>query len=382
MLDILSPEWLKLLLLTSITIGIWLTANLFFYRTGNVHANRLLMLFVICQLLPPINVYALLAFNGLDWCWLLTTNLTWLYGPFLFAFIQSLRNKHLTIRQYLLHASPFILSLLYRIFISNLNGSDVDYNSEVDRNAAYWVVIPLFFQVFSYLIYCLWLVVRKKEELIQAVQSHKTSTYFWLLYLIAGLFVLMLIDVTLISQLLWFEPLTQSAWSLLVALIALYLQGIALFALFRPKVFYNDCLVSCITVCEKIIVQVKGTEKIYRELDQNIAKHLAEQLKCLMDKDKPYLINDLSLESLADMLNVSRHQLSELLNVHLDTSFYDYINQYRVQQSMDFLKDESMKQSILEIAFEAGFNNKNSFYRLFKQSTGLTPAQFRKQTTA
>jgi AraC-like DNA-binding protein len=382
MLDILSPEWIKLLLLTSITIGVWLTANLFFYRTGNVHANRLLMLFVICQLLPPINVYSLLAFNGSDWCWLITTNLTWLYGPFLFAFIQSLRNKYFTTRQYLLHASPFLLSLLYRFFLSSFNDGGMYYDNEADRNAAYWVVIPLFFQVFRYLSYCLWLVVRKKEELIQSVQSHKTSTYFWLLYLIAGLFVLMLIDVTLISQLLWFEPLTQNAWSLLVALIALYLQGIALFALFRPKVFYNDYLVSCVIACEDVIVQVKGNAKKYRELDRNVAEHLSQQLKILMDKDKPYLVNDLSLESLAEMLNVSRHQLSELLNVHLDTNFYDYINQYRVQQSIDFLKDESMKQSILEIAFEAGFNNKNSFYRLFKQSTGLTPSQFRKKIAA
>ncbi|NQY89968.1 MAG: AraC family transcriptional regulator [Colwellia sp.] len=376
MLEVLPPEWLKLLLLTSITIGLWLTLNLYFYRTGNTQANRLLMLFVISQLLPPMNVYTLLTFDGFDWCWILTTNLTWLYGPFLLAFIQSLRNKYFSTKQYLLHASPFIISLLYRLFNSSFADGGIQAQNERDIQTIYIVFVPLFIQVFSYLSFCLWLVISKKEQIVRSVHAHKTSSYFWLLYLIAGLFILMLIDVTLISQLLWFEPITSNAWYSLVAFIAIYLQGIALFALCRPKVFYNDCLM----VCENIIVQATGNAKKYRELDKGIAEQLSEQLTALMDKEKPYLINDLSLESLAEMLKVNRHQLSELLNVHLDARFYDYINQYRIQQSIEFLKDKNFNRSILEIAFEAGFNNKNSFYRLFKERTGITPTQFRKQT--
>ncbi|RYG14646.1 MAG: AraC family transcriptional regulator [Chitinophagaceae bacterium] len=58
-------------------------------------------------------------------------------------------------------------------------------------------------------------------------------------------------------------------------------------------------------------------------------------------------------------------------------SFYDYINGYRLQFASNLLKNPSCNLRILDIAFEAGFNNKNSFYRAFKESFGITPNQYR-----
>jgi len=358
----MSPEWLKILLLASITIGIWLCINLFFYRTGNKIANRLLMAFVLIQLLPPINVYSQMAFGGMDWCWLLTSNLTWLYGPFLFAFLLSFKRQYLSRTQLLWHLSPFFIVLVYRIFIP------------IVAKDAGLLTLLLFTHVFSYLLYCVYWLLNNKNDIVRSVNVHKTSHYYWLLYLVVGLFILMLVDVMLISRLVWFSPMKHENWQLLVACISLYLQGVALFSLYRPKVFYNDFA----TGCQRAISKLNGTGKDYRELTVDLAEQLAGLLDELMYKDKPYLDNELSLDELAALLQISKYQLSELLNVHLQKNFYDYINQYRINYAIDLLK-KSTKQAILAIAFDAGFNNKNSFYRLFKLSTGLTPSEYRKQ---
>ncbi len=357
----ISIEWLKLLLLASIFIGAWLGINLGFYRTGNRSANRLLMGFVLCQLLPPINVYSQMAFGTVDWCWTITTNLTWLYGPFLLAFIQNLRGKALSPRTLLLHLAPFLVSLAWRFTPWGATST--------------LLAFPLFATLFAYLGYCSWIAIRCRHEITNAVGEHKTSHYYWILYLLGGLICLMLVDVFLISQLVWGQGVQKTYWQFWVACISLYLQGIALFSLVRPKVFFNDCLV----IGQKLVATVKEPSQEYHELNHELATHLACTLEALMKKERPYRDNDLTLTKLGALLELNKHQTSELLNTHLKQSFYDYINKYRVAESMRLLQNEQSNLPVLDIAFEAGFNNKSTFYRLFKQHTGFTPTQFRKQ---
>ena len=64
-----------------------------------------------------------------------------------------------------------------------------------------------------------------------------------------------------------------------------------------------------------------------------------------------------------------------------ELNFFDYINQYRVQEFKAAVTDPKNKNySLLGIAFECGFNSKSAFNRMFKKSTGLTPSQFKEST--
>lgn len=117
----------------------------------------------------------------------------------------------------------------------------------------------------------------------------------------------------------------------------------------------------------------------YLELDLTLAQALTQELTKLMQDKQLYRQNDLSLPDLAQSLGISVHQLSELLNVHLGVNFYEFINGYRLKLACSLLKDPKCQLRVLDIAFESGFNNKNSFYRAFKDDLGVTPNQYREQ---
>lgn len=100
----------------------------------------------------------------------------------------------------------------------------------------------------------------------------------------------------------------------------------------------------------------------------------------ILEQKKLYLDDSLSLNDLAEELGVSTKKLSELLNQHLDTNFYNLINNYRVNEVIARLSTpDANKYTLLGIAFESGFQSKASFNRIFKQKTGQSPSAFKKQ---
>ena len=96
-----------------------------------------------------------------------------------------------------------------------------------------------------------------------------------------------------------------------------------------------------------------------------------------MDEKKPYLEPKLTLNMLATQLDVSSNHLSQTINQHQNQNFYDFINQYRVEEFKQRAKDPKNQHFIiLALALDAGFNSKSAFNLIFKKHTGMTPSQF------
>lgn len=105
----------------------------------------------------------------------------------------------------------------------------------------------------------------------------------------------------------------------------------------------------------------------------------AEELLQYMLAKRPYLDSDLTAVDLAKQLNLTRHQLSQILNEQLGKNFYDFINAYRVDTFKSHLEDPTFANyNLLGIALESGFKSKSSFNAIFKKVTGMTPSQYKK----
>lgn len=131
---------------------------------------------------------------------------------------------------------------------------------------------------------------------------------------------------------------------------------------------------------------IQSTSEFHREkkyeksgLTAEKAQKYLNQLENIMQDRKPYLNNNLTLNQLADMVSISPHNLSEVINTQLNQNFFDYINQFRVEQvKRDLVDPTKQNLTFLTLGLEAGFNSKSSFNAIFKKHTGKTPSEFRK----
>ena len=96
----------------------------------------------------------------------------------------------------------------------------------------------------------------------------------------------------------------------------------------------------------------------------------------LMEEEKLYTDYELTLKSLSDMLMISPHELSHLLNNRFNKNFNTFVNSYRIAEAKALLL-RYPGMGILEIAFSAGFNSKTSFYNYFLREIGESPKDFR-----
>ncbi|WP_158799275.1 AraC family transcriptional regulator [Pedobacter sp. L105] len=115
-------------------------------------------------------------------------------------------------------------------------------------------------------------------------------------------------------------------------------------------------------------------------LDSDQHQEIYRVIESLVKDKKMYREEDLSLEKLAALSGFSRHYISETLNVFAQRSFYQYINNYRIQEVIRLLNDNE-NSSILSVAYNSGFKNKASFNQYFKKITGSTPSAYLKKET-
>ena len=112
-------------------------------------------------------------------------------------------------------------------------------------------------------------------------------------------------------------------------------------------------------------------------LTESLAEELKENLIALFVEEKIYRENNLSLEMLAERLDTTRHNASQIINEHFNMNFFELINKFRIEEVTEIIrKDIYGNLQIIDIAYEVGYNNKVTFNKAFKKETMLTPTQY------
>ncbi|NHN35654.1 helix-turn-helix domain-containing protein, partial [Paenibacillus agricola] len=86
--------------------------------------------------------------------------------------------------------------------------------------------------------------------------------------------------------------------------------------------------------------------------------------------------DDLSLDQLADKLNISVGYLSVYIKEKTGANFSDHINVIRVHKAKELLSDNEL--SVQDISLMIGYRNVTSFIRMFKKMIGMPPGEYRK----
>lgn len=100
-------------------------------------------------------------------------------------------------------------------------------------------------------------------------------------------------------------------------------------------------------------------------------------IKKVCDYINDNISKDISLEQMADYVNVSSFYLSKLFKEEKGITFVNFLTDKRLEQSKELLKNTNL--SIKEITSAIGYNDQNYFSRLFKNKYGVSPTEYRSE---
>lgn len=129
------------------------------------------------------------------------------------------------------------------------------------------------------------------------------------------------------------------------------------------------------TVAEPQPVAEQPVEPEPEELKLQQEAAFAERMYLLFEKERVYLNPRLRLSELATLLGTNRTYLSQYFNQNCESSFYDFVNDYRIHHAKLLL--HSTDDTLETIAMNSGFNSLSTFRRAFVQREGMSPIEFR-----
>ena len=306
-----------------------------------------------------------------------------LHGPFLYLYVCALTNDKFKVSvRHLIHFAPFILFNLYLLTASLFPDVSESIRLDHSENVHQTAFIFNFFLIITVLsgpfYYILTIILFKKLD-INIFNNFSTSEHVnldWLrklVYSFGSLWTILMI-VTGIHHV--FNLFT---WSFctdgLFLSLSFFIIMIGYFGLKQKEIFVHH-------TDERVEYFIEPKTKYASVLLRNSEmEEYVSRLQQFMETEKPFLNTSLTLPDLAVSLKMPSHHLSRVLNEQLKLNFFDFVNQYRVEEVKTKMNDPNFAHlSILGIAFESGFNTKSAFNRVFKKITGMTPTEFKKQS--
>jgi AraC-like DNA-binding protein len=117
-------------------------------------------------------------------------------------------------------------------------------------------------------------------------------------------------------------------------------------------------------------------------LSEEPRRQLIVKLEILMESDKIFISDNLTIEEVALKLGTRTKYVSQIINENYKKNFYNFINTYRVEEAMRLLLEaDNEKYSILGIAQMVGFVSKSTFNAAFKRVAGTTPSEYRRKNS-
>ncbi|MEP1095865.1 MAG: helix-turn-helix domain-containing protein [Cyclobacteriaceae bacterium] len=302
--------------------------------------------------------------------------LMYLIGPIYYWYIKSVLvpNYHISSRNYFFHSIPFLLAILFLLPFYLLGGSE-KVNLIEDQNLTN--PVPLFLETFGFIslqiIHSFAYIFNASKLLKETGDEQKRQEQTKIRWLRRFSFIFLLYWLIDFLGMCWYTFLGrihQEIFYVTMLCGTLFINVLVFFAIKNNKDFSA--------------VLLNAGNKKYRNslLKDSESKLYLQKISRYMEGEKPYLDTELSLTKLAQYLEISSHQVSQVLNLEMGKNFYDFVNEYRFMEARDRLQQSKYKHlTILAIALDSGFSNKNTFNKVFKKHSGLTPSQFLKKHT-
>jgi AraC-like DNA-binding protein len=289
----------------------------------------------------------------------------------LFLCIKSLVFKDFRLKRAdLLHLLPFVsyLVFLWVAFYSNPSAVRTEMiNSESFVYSTNYVTIEFFSKLVRvcYAIAC-FVLISRYDDLLQDKHSNMEKNHIsWLRALVVGFLFVMLSEMVLASAKI--AGLEHEIYS-----------NIGLTGYYTTFLLVNLLVFTAIRSFG-IFEQVSSEEPAKKPIDETLVNsEVAADIDTRIRQNKTYMEPDITLDTLAEALDMMPRDLSMLINRYFGINFYEFINRYRIEEAKRMLTaPEHEDTTITDIYLAVGFNSKSVFYTFFKKFEGVTPTSYR-----
>jgi AraC-like DNA-binding protein len=352
----------------------------FFFRKNNVVHNRILSFIILIPSLNFLNNALILsgAIHRLPYLSFIIQIITPVIPVLIYIYVQLFLGNKIKLNTYLSILTGllfvFILAITFNYALMDISSRNNYMYALVSNKypVDLFIYTALFYTVLiAYLFVIGFQVYKYKRSVDQSLSNYDPIHLTYIIRLVQILFI---VSATLLVFYLTL-PMYYVDYLLLPIAVSIVYFFIFYFSFHYNAVFtkysYNRFYKEERMIQEELIPEVK----LFRNVFIKCEKHdkIIELLNKAIEKDKLFINPELTLKLLSEKFDYPSYLVSQAINLHYNKSFFDVINESRVREAQQRLKNLSSTHTIESVAFEVGFNSRASFYRAYKKFTGETP---------
>ncbi len=333
-----------------------------------------------------------------SWMYFLYTPILLTIAPSFFLYILSITRENHDVRgkQRTILFIPAVIVLLLNLILLGVTSAEerTDFLStgiisggEELSHFPLMIITPVigiilvFFQI-AFAVIKLLKIINTESEIMRLQPSHLAYLEWpWIIGISISVLIFMVVNA--MFSMIW--PMNNLGIALIFNILMLLTGGLAGYLGMKQDTLLNQVArigvsssVTPVPETENKEKQEQIVQKSQDVLPQDEIHSLLSLIPRHLEKDKPYLRSDYSLHDLCTAMNVSRRKLSYVLNEVMGKNFYGLINEYRVKEAQELLRQDATGQFKIEALGEmVGFQSKSSFNACFKKYTGLTPTEYK-----
>jgi len=343
-----------------------------FVRSAGKLSNYLLGIQLISQAAGILNGFSFIQsgyfYNNYPGIFYIGLPFMFLWGPTFYVYVKSAAYSDFKFKySHIIHFIPFLIILIFlsiTFFPLSEDEKRILLGSQDYIIYRYHQLLDIFIraQVLFYIILSLHVLSSVRKKIQESYSSVSKTNYSWIKFIVIGFTTAYVLSFPFLIYWNLFHLDGQ-----LINFITIFIYFVYFNIIFFKAWYQSDIF--------------SGVEENVKYKSSKLTKEEAadwlNKLENFVAQKKPYLNSELTLNQLAEDIQIPPRILSQIINENYNQNFQDYINKLRVEESKKYLGDTSNKKTILEILYEVGFNSKSSFNTSFKKHTNLTPTAYR-----
>ncbi|MFK5981669.1 MAG: helix-turn-helix domain-containing protein [Flavobacteriaceae bacterium] len=365
----LNFSFINLFYLFTSLIGIFIFIVLNLKKNTYNSSTTLISIFVLMHSIFILDLFFFLSNLRYSFphTFLMSINFSFLYGPIIYFYYKKITLNYKFRAKDLLHLIPTFIIIGFVLpfyFLSPLEKLSIML--QVSEKSIHPIIDYTFIVKLTSLIVYSFLIVRiyfkkvkndNKSPLIKIKWQKGIARLVSAYVVFYGVYGLIMVSKVI--------PKIDFLFHLQIVTMAFMVLYIGYKAYLSPKLFSNSFY-------EEQLHKYKKSG-----LTSGFSIDLKEKLMYLLEVDKIYRQNDISLGILSDKLDTNRHNTSQVINEHFNLNFFELINKFRIEEALEIIKNDTHKNmNIIDVAYEVGFNNKVTFNKSFKKLLSQTPSQY------